>query len=74
MNTVLGVLGYVLLLLAGLAVVLSAVILVLIQANFILRQIEKLTRALRNDLDGSPRLMPSANQFHARSASKKGDG
>jgi hypothetical protein len=67
------VLGDVLLVLAGLALVLLAVILLLLQANAIAFLGERLTRRLRSeDRHGEERQPPEDDRPHASAAPKKG--
>jgi Na+-transporting methylmalonyl-CoA/oxaloacetate decarboxylase gamma subunit len=72
-DTIQALLGNLLLVLAGLALVLLAVILLLVQANTIVRLASKLTRRLRSDdSDGTEPHLPIHDRPHARSASSEG--
>lgn len=73
MDTIQSLLGDLLLVLAGLALVLLAVMLLLAQANAIVWLAARLTRSLRSDdRDGAERQPPADDRPHARSASSKG--
>jgi Na+-transporting methylmalonyl-CoA/oxaloacetate decarboxylase gamma subunit len=66
-------LGDLLLVLAGLALVLLAVMLLLVQANAIVWLAGRLTRSLRSDdRDGAERHPPTHDRLHARSTSSEG--
>jgi hypothetical protein len=72
-DTIQVLLGNLLLVLAGLALVLLAVILLLVQANAIVWLAGKLTRSLRSDdRDGTEHHPPTHDRPHARSASREG--
>jgi Na+-transporting methylmalonyl-CoA/oxaloacetate decarboxylase gamma subunit len=72
-DTIQALLGDLLLVLAGLALVLLAVMLLLAQANAIVWLAGRLTRSLRSDDRDSPERRPPADDPpHARSASRKG--
>jgi hypothetical protein len=73
-STILEILGYVLLLMAGLAMVLLAVILVLLQANFILHLVNKLTKRLRYGNNDVQHHTSTADQSYAQAAPKQGEG
>ena len=73
MDTIQVLLGNLLLVLAGLGLVLLAVILLLVQANAIVWLAGRLTRSLRpDDRDGTERNPPTHDRPHARSASSEG--
>jgi Na+-transporting methylmalonyl-CoA/oxaloacetate decarboxylase gamma subunit len=74
-DTIHALLGDLLLVLAGLALVMLAVMLLLAQANAIVRLAGTLTRSLRSDdRKGPERQPPADDQPHARSApSERGD-
>jgi hypothetical protein len=72
-DTIQVLLGNLLLVLAGLALVLLAVILLQVQANTIVWLASRLTRSLRSDdRDGTERNPPTHDRPHARSASREG--
>ena len=75
MDTIQALLGDLLLVLAGLALVLLAVMLLLVQANAIVRLTGRLTRSLRSDDgDGGGHDGPADGRPHARSASGEEGG
>jgi hypothetical protein len=72
-DTIEALLGNLLLVLAGLALVLLAIILLLVQANAIVWLAGRLTQRLRSDdRDGTEHHPPIHDRPHARSASKDG--
>lgn len=73
MDAIQVLLGNLLLVLAGLALVLLAVILLLVQANAIVWLAGRLTRSLRSDdRGGGEQQPPTHDRPHARSASREG--
>ena len=75
MDTIQAILGDVLLVLAGLALILVAVILLLVQANVIVCLGGKLTSSLRSDSrDGAPSSPPAEDRPHANSAPNERGG
>jgi hypothetical protein len=72
-DTIQALLGDVLLVLAGLGLVLFAVILLLVQANVIVCLGGRLTRSLRSG-DGTEHHMPADDRPRARSTSRAGEG
>jgi alpha-D-ribose 1-methylphosphonate 5-triphosphate synthase subunit PhnH len=71
-DTIQVLLGNLLLVLAGLALVLLAVILLLVQANTIVWLASRLTRSLRSDDRDGTEHPPTHDRPHARSASREG--
>jgi hypothetical protein len=72
-DTIQVLLGDLLLVMAGLALFLLAVILLLIQANAIVWLVSRLARSLRaDDRAGAEQDMPVGDRPHARSASSEG--
>jgi Na+-transporting methylmalonyl-CoA/oxaloacetate decarboxylase gamma subunit len=72
-DTIQALLGDLLLVLAGLAMVLLAVMLLLAQANAIVWLAGRLTRSLRSDdREGAEDDPPADHRPHARSSSKEG--
>lgn len=73
MDTIQTLLGDVLLVLAGLTLVLLAVILLLVQANLIVRLGGRLTRSLRSGDDAEHRVLTD-DRPRAQSTSREGEG
>jgi hypothetical protein len=71
-DTIQALFGNLLLVLAGLALVLLAVMLLLVQANAIVWLVGRLTRSLRSDDRDDTEHPPTHDRPHARSASKDG--
>jgi Na+-transporting methylmalonyl-CoA/oxaloacetate decarboxylase gamma subunit len=72
-DTIQALLGDLLLVLAGLALVLLAVMLLLVQANAIVWLAGRLARSLRSETrDGGEHRPPAGDRPHARSASSEG--